>query len=60
MQDGDISSTEFHKVLQKLEKYRKLKTDMRNQSKTKIKKFTKEHREELLEQERKKMLRRLL
>ena len=25
MQDGDISSTEFHKVLREVEKYRKLK-----------------------------------
>ena len=36
MQDGDISSTEFHKVLQEVEKYRKLKTDIRNQAKAKI------------------------
>ena len=30
MQDGDISSIEFHKVLQEVEKYRKLKVDIRN------------------------------
>ena len=31
MQDGDISPTEFHKVLQEVEKYRRLKADIRNQ-----------------------------
>ena len=35
MQDGYISSTEFHKVLPEVEKYRKLKADIRNQAKTK-------------------------
>ena len=30
MQDGDISPTEFQKVLQEREKYRKLKADIRN------------------------------
>ena len=54
MQEGDISPTEFHKVLQKVEKYRKLKADIRNQAKAKIKQITKEQREELLEQGRKK------
>ena len=53
MQDRDISPTEFHKVLQKVEKYRKLKADIRNQDKAKVKEITKEQREELLEQERK-------
>ena len=53
MQDGDISPTEFHKVLQELEKYRKLKADIRNQVRTKIKEITKEQREEILEQGRK-------
>ena len=53
MQDGDISPVEFHKVLQEVEKYRKLKADIRNQAKTKIKEITKEQREELLEQGRK-------
>ena len=53
MQDGDISPTKFHKVLQEVEKYRKLKADIRNQAKAKIKQITKEQREELLEQGRK-------
>ena len=30
MQDGDISPAEFHKVLQEVEKYGKLKVDIRN------------------------------
>ena len=41
MQDGDISSIEFHKVLQEVEKYRKFKADVRNQAKTKVKQITK-------------------
>ena len=45
MQDGDISPTEFHKVLQEVEKYRKLNADIRNQAKAKIKEITKEQRE---------------
>ena len=45
MQDGDISLTEFHNVLQELEKYRKLKADIRNQAKAKVKEITKEQRE---------------
>ena len=53
MQDGDISPTEFHKVLQEREKYHKLKADIRNQAKTKVKQITKEQREEILEQGRK-------
>ena len=53
MKDGDISPTEFHKVLQEVEKYLKLKTDIRNQAKAKIKEITKEQREEILEQGRK-------
>ena len=53
MQDGDISPTEFHKVLQEVEKYRRLKADIRNQAKAKVKEITKEQREELLEQGRK-------
>ena len=54
MQDQDISSIEFHKVLQEVEKYRKLKTDIRNLAKTKVNQITKGQREELLEQGRKK------
>ena len=46
MQDGDISPTEFHKVLQEVKKYRKLKADIRNQAKAKVNKITKEQREE--------------
>ena len=53
MQDGEISPTEFHKVLQKIEKYRKLKADIRNQTKAKVKQIEKEQREEILEQGRK-------
>ena len=37
MQDRDISPTKFHKVLQEVEKYRKVKSNIRNQTKTKIK-----------------------
>ena len=50
MQDGDISPTEFHKVLQEVEKYRKLKDDIRNQAKAKVKEIMKEQREEILKQ----------
>ena len=53
MQDGNFSPTEFHKVLQEVGKYHKLKADIRNQAKAKIKQVTKEQREELLEQGRK-------
>ena len=53
MQGRYISPTEFHKVLQEVEKYRKLKADIRNQAKTKVKEITKEQREEILEQGRK-------
>ena len=53
MQEGDISPTEFHKVLQEVEKYRKLKADIRNHAKAKVNKITKEQREEILEQGRK-------
>ena len=53
MQDGDISSIQFHKVLQEVQKYCKLEADIRNQVKKKIKQITKEQREEFLEQERK-------
>ena len=53
MQDGDVSPYEFHNVLQEVEKYRKLKADIRNQAKAKVKEITKEQREEILEQGRK-------
>ena len=41
MQDGDISPTEFHKVLLQVEKYRKLKADIRNEAKAKVKRLRK-------------------
>ena len=53
MQDGDISPTEFHKVLPEVEKYHKLKADIRNQAKAKVTQITKEQAEKLLEQRRK-------
>ena len=53
MQDRDISPTEFHKVLQEVENDRKLKTDIRNQAKAKVKVITNEQQEEILEQGRK-------
>ena len=53
MRDRDISPTEFHKVLQEREKYRKLKADIRNQIKAKVKQIEKEQWEEILEQGRK-------
>ena len=53
MQDGDILSIEFNKVLQEVQQHRKLKADIRNQVKNKIKQITKEQREEFLEQGRK-------
>ena len=53
MQDGDISRTKLHKVLQEVENYRKLKADIRNQAKAKVKQITKEQREEFLEQGKK-------
>ena len=46
MQNTNISGSEFHKVLQEVKKYCKLKANIRNQSKTKIKQITKEQREE--------------
>ena len=53
MQDWDISPTEFHKLLQQVEKYRKLKASIRSQAKTKIRQITKEKQEEILAQGRK-------
>ena len=52
-QDGNISHTEFHKILQEEGKYCRLKADIRNQAKAKVKEITKEQREEILEQGRK-------
>ena len=53
MQNGNISPTEFYKVLQEVEKYHRLKADIKNQTKAKVKQITKEQREEILEQGRK-------
>ena len=53
MQDGDIPPTELHKVLQEVEKYHRLKANIRNQPRTKIKEIAKEQREKILEQGRK-------
>lgn len=41
MQDGEISSIEFQEALQVVERNRKLRTDIINQSKTKVRHFTK-------------------
>ena len=53
MQDEDISPTEFHKVLQEVEKHRRLKADIRNQTKAQVKEIKKEQPEEILQQGRK-------
>ena len=53
MQDKDIPSIELHKVLQEVENYRKLKADIRNQAKVKVRQITKKQREEFLEQGKK-------
>ena len=50
----DIFPTEFHKVLQEVEKYWKLKANIRNRTKAKVKQIEKEQREEIFEQGRKK------
>ena len=49
MQEGDISPTKFHKVLQEVEKYCELKAAIRNQAKAKVKEITKEQWEEIYE-----------
>ena len=53
IQDEKVSPTEFHKILQEAENYRKLKADIRKQAKAKQAKLSKEQREEILEQGRK-------
>ena len=53
MQDGDISPTDFHKVLQEVEKYRKLKADIRKQAKARLKQINEEQPEKILKQGRK-------
>ena len=53
IQDEKVSPTEFDKILQETENYRKFKEDIRKQAKAKQAKLSKEQREELLEQGRK-------
>ena len=53
MQCGDFSPIEFLQSIAGGRKYRKLKADIRNQAKAKVKEITKEQREEILEQGRK-------
>ena len=53
LQDGDISTTELRKVLQEVEKYRKLKADIRNQAKARVKQIKEKQREKVLKQGRK-------
>ena len=53
MQDGHISPTEFHKVLQEVEKQRNLKADIRSQDKSSVREIMQEQRKKLLEQEKK-------
>ena len=55
MQDGYISSIEFHKVLQEMEKYRKLKADIRNQTKAKLNKPQRKSDKNYLNKEKKKV-----
>ena len=55
MQDGYISSIEFHKVLQEMEKYRKLKADIRNQTKAKLNKPQRNSDKNYLNKEKKKV-----
>ena len=50
MLDGDISPTEFHRILQEKEKYCKRKADINNQPMAKLKNIVKEQREKILEQ----------
>ena len=48
MEDGYISSIEFHKVLQEVQKNCKLKADIWSEAKAKVKQMTKEQQEELI------------
>ena len=52
MQDGDISPTDFQKVLQEVKRYLKLKADIRNHARAKVKEITNEQRVKILEQGR--------
>ena len=53
LQDGDISPTEFHRILQEKEKYRKFKVDINNQVMAKLKKIMKEQKKKYLNKEKK-------
>lgn len=54
LKGNTISSIEFYMVLQEVAKYLPIKDGNRNQTKMKLKKITKEQREELLKQVKKK------
>ena len=54
MQGGDISLIEFNKVLQEIEKYRKLKAEKGSQAKNYVRQITKMQQQEFLQQGRKK------
>ena len=54
MQDRDISSIKFQKVLQGVEKYCKAKADVRNHAKTNVKHFTKNSKKNCLNKEERK------
>ena len=54
IQDEKVSPTEFHKILQETQNYHKLKADIRKQAKAKQAKLSKEQREKILEQGKKK------
>ena len=53
IQDENISPTEFYKILQEMEKHCRLKEEFWKQNKVKLRKITKEPREELVEQGKK-------
>ena len=53
IQDENILPAEFHKILQEIENYRKLKKEIWRQNKSKLRQITMEQQEELLEQGKK-------
>ena len=55
MQDGDISRTEFQKVLQEVKIYPKLKADLKNQGKAKVIEVTKNSGKRYLNKEEKRV-----
>ena len=59
MQDGDISSFEFHKILQEVENYYKLKTDIRNQAKNNVKHIKNNSEKNFLNKDKRKVWRNL-